>query len=154
LTLAAAVPSPCLLVCNLPSREKLSSAQIWAVKPAREFKFPVTINRYRQTAVALVNPSSTDAATVRVSILDYSGQSARLGIPDHFEIKIRPLERISKFFWQMALEASALTVIINPPDSFQGSVVFSSDSAFVVSALNIMFPEGKFVPAPVLFTAP
>jgi len=154
LTLAAAVPSPCKLVCNLPSTQKLSSAQITAVKPAREFKLPVTINQYRQTAVALINPSSTDAATVGVSILDQSGKSAQLGVPVQFTVVLHPLERISKFLWQMALEQSPLTVLVNPPDSFQGSVIFSSASPFVVSALHIMYPEGKFVPVPALSTSP
>jgi hypothetical protein len=154
LTLAAAVPSPCKLVCNLPSTQKLSSAQITAVKLAREFKLPVTINQYRQTAVALINPSSTDAATVDVSILDQSGKNAQLGVPGHFVVTLRPLERISKFLWQMALEQSPLTILVSPPDSFQGSVIFSAASPFVVSALNIMYPEGKFVPVPALSTSP
>src|SRR5437867_929340 len=40
LTLIAATPAPCLLVCNRPSTEKLSSAMITAIKPAREFRLP------------------------------------------------------------------------------------------------------------------
>ena len=148
LTLVAAAPSPCLLVCNRPSTEKLSSAQISAVIPAREFKLPMIINENRQTAVALINPSSTDTVTVKASILDSTGQSARLDVPNQFEIKIRPLERISKFVWEMAAQSSNAAVP-SPPSSFQGSVVFSSDLPFVTSGLHIMFPEGKFVPVAV-----
>jgi hypothetical protein len=148
LTLVAAAPAPCLLVCNRPSTEKLSSSQITAVKPAREFKMPMTINPNRQTAVALINPSSSDPITVKVAILDSAGQSAKIGIPNQFVITVRPLERISKFVWQMALEQSPLASVPSPSESFQGSLVFSSDLPFVASGLHIMFPEGKFAPVP------
>lgn len=144
-TLITAPPSPCLLVCNRPSTEKLSSAQIAAVKPAREFHLPVTINANRQTALALVNPSATATVTVKISILDASGAAATLGVPSSFEVTIHPLERISKFLWQLALEHSALTVVIPPPEMFQGSLILSGDNPFAVGALHIMFPEAKFV---------
>src|SRR5436309_2490035 len=152
LTVVAAAPAPCLLVCNRPSTEKLSSAQITAVKPAREFKMPMTINPNRQTAVALINPSSSDPVTVKVSILDSAGQSAQLAVSNSFEITLRPLERVSKYFWQMASEQSPLGIAPNPPGFFQGSLVFSSDLPFVVSGLHIMYPEGKFVPVPAVST--
>jgi hypothetical protein len=151
LTLVAAAPAPCLLVCNRPSSEKLSSAQITAVRPGLEFRMPMTINPNRQTAVALINPSSSAAVTVKVSILDSSGQAAKLEVPSSFEVKVGPLERISKFVWQMAAESST-TAAPNLPDSFQGSLIFSSDSPFVASGLHIMFPEGKFVPVPAVST--
>jgi hypothetical protein len=152
LTLVAAPPAPCLLVCNRPSNEKLSSAQITAVKPAREFRMPMTINPNRQTAVALINPSSAAPVTVKVAILDSSGQSAQLNVPSSFEITIRPLERVSKFVWEMAIEQSSLGSRPTPPSSFQGSLIFSSDSLFVASGLQIMFPEGKFTPVPAVAT--
>src|SRR5436309_14400523 len=44
LTLVAAAPARCQLVCDRPSTEKLSSAKIAAIKPAREFKMAMTIN--------------------------------------------------------------------------------------------------------------
>jgi len=150
--LVAAAPAPCLLVCNRPSTEKLSSAQIAAVKPAREFKMPLTINPNRQTAVALINPSSADTVTVKVSILDSTGQGAQLAVSNSFEIRIPPLERISKYGWQMASEQSRLLSRATPPDSFQGSLVFSSDWPFVVGGLHIMYPEGKFVPVAAVST--
>jgi hypothetical protein len=152
LTLVAAPPAPCLLVCNRPSTEKLSSAQITAVKPAREFRMPMTINPNRQTAVALINPSSAAPVTVKVAILDSAGQSAQLNVPSSFEITIRPLERVSKFVWEMAIEQSSLASRPTPPSSFQGSLIFSSDSLFVASGLQIMFPEGKFTPVPAVAT--
>ncbi|PYS06263.1 MAG: hypothetical protein DMG17_32645, partial [Acidobacteria bacterium] len=152
LTLVAAAPARCQLVCDRPSTEKLSSAQIAAVKPAREFKMPMTINPNRQTAVVLINASSSDPVTVKVSILDSTGQSAQLAVPNSFEITLRPLERVSKYFWQMASEQSPLGIAPNPPDFFQGSLVFSSDLPFVVSGLHIMYPEGKFVPVPAVST--
>ena len=152
LTLVAAAPARCQLVCNRPSTEKLASAQIAAVKPAREFKMPLTINPNRQTAIALINPSSAEPVTVKVSILDSTGQSAQLSVPNSFEIRIPPLERVSKYVWQMASEQSPLLVVPTPPDSFQGSLVFNSDLPFVASGVHMMYPEGKFVPVPAVST--
>lgn len=153
-TLVAAPPSPCQLICNRPSTEKLSSTQTPSIKPARDFRLPVTINSYRQTALALVNPSCTDAVNVKISILDAFGEIAKLGPPTQFEIKIRPLERISKYLWQMAVEHSILTVIFPVPEMFQGSVILTADAPFAAGALNIMFPEGKFVSIPSLSPIP
>ncbi len=154
LSLVASTPARCLLVCNHPSTEKVSSTQIYGIKPAREFRFPVTLNTYRQTALTLVNPSPTETATVKVSILNISGESASLSVPDSFELHIGPLERVSKFLWQMGMEHSALTVIPPPPEAFQGTVVVSADVPIAAGSLNIMFPEGKFVAVPVVPTLP
>jgi hypothetical protein len=148
LTLVAAAPQACLLVCNRPSTEKLSSTQIPAIKPAKEFRLPVTFNLYRQTALAIINPSAVETATVRISLLDLSGKNANLGVPDSFEIRIPPLQRVSKFLWQLARESSALTVVIPAPESFQGSVILASNIPIAVGALHIMFPQGKFVAIP------
>ena len=148
-TLAAAPPSPCLLICNWPSYAKISSMQVSAMKPAVEFRLPITFNQYRQTALALINPSASAPVNVRLSMLDASGKPARLGVPDSFDMQIGPLERISRFLWQMAAEHSALTVIFPVPESFQGSLVLTADNPFVVSGVNIMFPEGKFVSIPI-----
>ena len=154
LTLIAAAPSPCLLVCNRPSTEKLSSAMIPAIKPAREFRFPATINRNRQTALALVNPSATDPVIVRVSLLNASGENADLGVANTFEVRIPPLERICNFLWQLALEHSPTVAVVPVPEMFQGSVLLTADAPFAVGALNIMFPEGKFVTIPTFSPLP
>jgi hypothetical protein len=147
-TLVGAPPSPCLLVCNRPSTEKISSTQVPAVVAAREFRFPVTINRFRQTALALINPSATESASVRVTVLNASGETAALGVPGTFDVRIQPLERVSRFLWQLALDHSSPAVVIPVPDSFQGSVVLTGDKPFAVGALNVMFPEGKLVSIP------
>src|SRR5438093_2483349 len=141
LTLVAAAAARSQLVCDRPSTEKLSSAQIAAIKPAREFKMPMTINPNRKPSGALINASSADTVTVKVSILDSTGQSAQLAVPNSFEITLRPLERVSKYVWQMASEQSPLGIAPNPPAFFQGSMVFSSDLPFVVTRLHIMYPE-------------
>jgi hypothetical protein len=154
ITLVAAAPQACMLVCNWPSTEKLASTQIAAVKPAREFRLPVTINRYRQTALALVNPSATETATVRISLVDAAGNAAKLGVPDSFEIRIPPLQRVSRYLWQLALESSALTVVMPTPESFQGSVTLSANTPIAVGALHLMFPQGKFVSIPSLSSLP
>ena len=149
-TLANAAPFPCLLICNRPSTEKLSSAQISAVRPATEFRLPVTLNRYRQTALAIVNPSATRTLRIKVTLLDAAGDIPKLGVPASFEEKVEPLARTSKFLWQMAQEHSPLDVIVPVPDMFQGSLILSAEIPFAVGALNIMFPEGKFVTIPIL----
>lgn len=151
-TLVAAPPPPCLLICNWPSTEKVSSMQVPAMVPAIEFRLPITFNPYRQTALALINPSASVPVNVKLSMLDASGKPAQLGVPKSFDVKIGPLERISKFLWQMATEHSALTVIFPVPENFQGSLVLTADNPFVASAVNFMFPEGKFVSIPI-FTA-
>jgi hypothetical protein len=148
LTLVAAAPSPCLLVCNRPSSEKLSSTQISAVRAARSFQLPVTLNRYRQTGLAIINPSTTEVNSVRVSILDASGNPATLGASNSFELKLGPQERVTGLLWQMVLEHSALTALLPVPEGFQGSVLVTAERPFAVGALNIMFPEGKFVSVP------
>ena len=144
-TLIAAPPERCMLVCNRPSNEKLSSAQIPAVRPAREFRFPLTLNRNRQTALAIVNPSSVDTVTASITVLDGSGLSANLGVPNRFEVKIGPQQRISKLVWEMVLESAPTFAPVPFPEGFQGSVIITSTTSFAVGALNIMFPEGKFV---------
>ena len=154
ITLVAHAPQPCMLVCNWPSTEKLASTQIAAVTPARQIQLPVTINSYRQTALALVNPSATDTATVRISILDAAGNEAKLGVPAIFDIQIPPLRRVSKYLWQLALDSSALTVVVPPPDSFQGSVTLSANIPIAVGALHLMFPQAKFTSIPILSLFP
>ncbi len=153
-TLMAATPQPCLLVCNRPSTEKLSSVMIPGIKAAREFRLPATINTNRQTALALVNPSATEAVSIRISLLNASGEKADLGVANTFDVRVRPLERISKFLWEHAVEHSPQVVAVTPPEMFQGSVLLTADAPFAVGALNIMFPEGKFVAIPVLSTLP
>ena len=154
ITQVAATPFRCLLVCNRPSTEKLASTQISALKPEKEFRLPVTINRNRQTALALVNPSATETVSVTVSLLNALGENANLGVPNSFEITIRPLEQISGFLWQMALEHSPPDVVVSVPEMFQGSVILTADTPFAVGALNIMFPEGKFVSIPIISPLP
>lgn len=154
ITQVAAAPSPCLLVCNRPSTEKLSSTQISALKPATEFRLPLTLNRNRQTALALVNPSATETVRVKVSLLNTSGENADLGVANRFELTLRPLEQIADFLWAMALAHSPPGLVVALPDMFQGSVILTADTPFAVGALNFMFPEGKFVAVPVISPLP
>jgi hypothetical protein len=154
ISLIAATPARCLLVCNRPSTEKLSSTQLYAVSPAREFRLPMTINGFRQTALALINSSPTDTATVKVSVLDASGAAANLGVPSTFDLKIGPMQRVSELVWQMIVEHFPSFASIPPPDSFQGTVVLSADLPIAAGSLNIMFPEGKFAAVPLISMVP
>jgi hypothetical protein len=86
--------------------------------------------------------------------MDATGKAAQLGVPDIFEIRIGPLERVSRYLWQLALESSALTVVVPTPESFQGSVTLSADIPIAVGALHIMFPQGKFISIPSLSSFP
>jgi hypothetical protein len=147
-TLVTGSPAPCQLVCNVPSTEKLASTAVPAVQAGRDFQLPVTLSANRQTALALVNPSTTDSVNVKVSILASTGEPANLGVPNSFDLKIGPQERVSKYLWQMALEHSALTVIVPVPELFYGSVILHADAPMAAAALNLMFPEGKFVGIP------
>jgi hypothetical protein len=149
LSLVAATPEPCLLICKQPSTVKISSMQISSMKSGQEFQLPVTLNSYRQTGLALINPSETQKIDIRLSIFDEAGAPAKLGVPNTFDLQIGPLQRISKFLWQMALDHSPLTAILPVPSDFQGSVVLTSDRPFAVGAVNIMEPEGKMVSIPV-----
>jgi hypothetical protein len=143
-TLVAASPEPCLLICNRPSSEVISTTQTTAVRPAQEFRFPITINRNRQTAVAVVNPSASATIDIQVSILDENGTEAKLGVPASFELTVPPLQRISSFVWELAVEQSALAVAPPVPEMLHGSVVMTSDGPMAVGAVNMLYPEGKF----------
>lgn len=154
ITQVAAAPSRCLLVCNRPSTEKLASAQISALKPEKEFVLPFTINGNRQTALALVNPSATDTVNIKVSLFDTSGENADLGVPNSFDILLRPLERIADFLWRIAQAHSPSGLVVGVPETFQGSVILNADTPFAVGALNVMSPEGKFVAVPIISPLP
>jgi hypothetical protein len=143
IALIAADPVPCAALENRPSTEILASTPVQAIRAAREFRFPVTIGHNRQSAIAVVNPSTADI-TVRVTILDATGQSARLEVPSSFEMTLRPLERVSKMFLQFASAGSPLGESARIPEVFQGSVVVTSDSPMAAAVLQILFPEGKF----------
>jgi len=54
----------------------------------------------------------------------------------------------------MALAHSPPGRVVSVPDMFQGSVILTADTAFAVGALNIMFPEGKFVSVPIISPLP
>ncbi len=84
----------------------------------------------RQSAYAIVNPSSSDAAKIDLVALDSRGNTACAT-----SLTIPPLNRISKF-------ASELLFPCNAPGI--GSVIISSTLPIAVGALEVSFPEGKF----------
>jgi hypothetical protein len=143
-SLIAADPVPCSRVESRPSNEIVAGTPLPAIRAAKEFRFPVTIAVNRQSAVAVINPSRSDSVTVRITILDASGQSARLEIPTSFELTLHPLERVSKMLFQLAAEDSPLADSARLPEMFQGSIVVTSDNLIAAAVLQILFPEGKF----------
>lgn len=143
----AAPPVRCLLICNRPSTEIISSIQLPSIRPAQEFYLPVTIAQNRQTALALVNPSATNPVQIKLTLSDESGKPAALGFPADLKISLHPRQRTSQFLWQLYVESSALTVVTPFPERFHGSLRIAADAPVVASAIHMLFPEGKYINA-------
>ncbi|HEY3131002.1 MAG TPA: hypothetical protein VGL91_16225 [Acidobacteriota bacterium] len=124
-------------ICQRPSTEIITSAQVPPVKAA--FKFSAfAVNRpNRQSGYAFVNPSPTDTVDVFLSLLDSTGKLVASG-----NLKILPQARISKLLSEL---------VSSPPSDFMGTlrVTIANGPLIGVGALNILFPEGKFLELPV-----
>ncbi|HEY3130234.1 MAG TPA: hypothetical protein VGL91_12315, partial [Acidobacteriota bacterium] len=146
-TFISASPQPCLLVCNRSSAEIIASAHIPAVRAAKEFRAAVAITKNRHTALALVNPSDSQAASVQITLRHPSGE-----LYHAFNRRIDPQNRITKYVW--VLVQCDLDFCPFPPEPtpemFHGSVQITSDIPIAVAALDVLFPEGKYVAVPVL----
>jgi hypothetical protein len=144
ISLVNSEPVPCAPIDLRQSYEILAGTPMAAVRPSQEFRFPVVVGANRQPAVSVVNPSESDSIIVRFTILDESGQIAGLDVPASFETTLRPLERSSSLLLQLAAADGGGLL----PDSFQGSVLLTSESPFAAGMLNILLPEGKFESVP------
>ncbi len=124
-------------ICHRPSTEIITSAQVLPVKAAVKFSAFAVNRPNRQSGYAFINPSSTDTVDVFLSLLDSSGKLAASG-----NLKIPPQGRISKLLPEL---------VNNPPSDFMGTlrVTTASGPLIGVGALNVLFPEGKFVELPV-----
>jgi len=142
--LIAADPAPCTALSAHPSYEMLSSTQIPAIRPALDFRFPVTLGPSIQTALVLVNPSETETVDVAIRILGDGGENARLAIPSSFVVSLKPLQRVSGFLSQLAADSPSISALLPDQELFRGSLSASSTGLIAVGALNIFFPEGKF----------
>lgn len=117
-------------ICIRPSSEIVTSVQLPATSASRKFSSFVVIRPNRKSGYAIVNPSTTDAATVFLSLIDMSGKfvsSATVQVP--------PQGRLSRFIQEFLPDA---------PSDFMGSLRITSTVPVGFGGVNVLFPEGKF----------
>lgn len=160
ITLIAGEPRSCQVICNRTSSEIVTSVQIPAVRPARGFQNPVTINPNRHTAMALVNPSHSESAELQITLLDSSGEIFLYGdeeVPLEISFLLRPRNRSAQFVWDFFDDCDvnhqvclAVALPSRPvPEMLHGSIRIESDRPIAVGAVHLLFPEGKLVSQPV-----
>ena len=138
-------PEPCVKKCNRPSTDFVTTAQIWAVKPAREFRSAATIGPMRESAYSLVNPAQAGTAAVVIEALNPSGGSF-----DRNEFKIAPQQRVSGFLFELLILNKVFVAPPQRPEHFHGSVRILADRPIAVGAFNVQFPEGKLTNLPLI----
>jgi len=118
-------------ICMRPSTEILTSAQAPAVRAAQKFSAFAVIRTYRRSGFALVNPSSSQSATVFLSLMDLSGNFIASGT-----VQIAPQSRISRFTEEVLPAA---------PSDFMGSLRITSNIPIGVGGVNVLYPAGEFM---------
>jgi len=116
-------------ICMRPSTEINTSVQVQAVAPATKFGAFVASVTNRKSAYAIINPSTTQTATVFLSLMNLSGQfvgTATLQIP--------PQNRVSRFVHEL---------VPNVPAGFMGSLHITSSLPVGFGGVNVLAPEGK-----------
>jgi hypothetical protein len=116
-------------ICVRPSTEIVTSVQTEAVRMAKKFSGFAVIRPTRKSGYALVNPSTSEPATVFLSLMDFSGKFIASGT-----VQIPPQARLSRFIEEL---------IPNAPSDFMGSLRMTSTVPIAAGAVNILFPEGK-----------
>lgn len=89
-----------------------STTQVGTVRPGTKFCAAAMITPNRHTHFALVNPSETQTATVKVDALDASGKSF-----DSNEVKLGPRGRLSKSLWDLLILNKIFIMPPKKPDS-------------------------------------
>jgi hypothetical protein len=117
-------------ICTRPSTEILTSVQLPAVSAARKFSGFAVIRPFRKSGYAIVNPSTTQTATVFLSLMDFAGRLVASGT-----IEVAPQVRISRFIQEF---------LPNAPSDFMGSLRITSTVPVVFGGVNVLFPEGEF----------
>ncbi|HEY3127833.1 MAG TPA: hypothetical protein VGL91_00095 [Acidobacteriota bacterium] len=143
-TFVGAPPAPCLLICNRPSTEIIASARVLAVKAAKEFRVAASITHNRHTALALVNPSASDSANIQATLFGPSGEVLKTFSGYH----VPPQGRLTEYTWNLVECNFCFVPPQPPPDMFHGTLQIISDIPIAVGALDVLFPEGKFVGVP------
>lgn len=145
IALISAAPFLCIApICMRPSTQIVTIAVVPAVRPSREFRANASLTSQRESAYALVNPSSSQTATIEIIAADSSGR-----ILDQNTIRVPAQGRVAKFLWELLLLGKVFVAPPKRPNFFHGSVKITSDIPIAVGALNVLSPEGKFAGLPV-----
>lgn len=117
-------------ICIRPSTDVLTSVLAPAVAAAQKFSAFAVIRPFRKSGYAIVNPSTTQAATVFLSLMDFSGRFIASGT-----VEIPPQGRLSRFVHEFLPDA---------PADFMGSLKITSTAPVAFGGVNVLFPEGEF----------
>lgn len=124
---AAVGPHP---ICVRPSTDIVTSALSQSVRAAQRFNGFAVIRPYRKSGFAIVNPSTTQTATVFLSLMDFSGRFIASGT-----VQVAPQARVSRFVHEFLPDA---------PQEFMGSLRITSTVPVALGGVNVLFPEGEF----------
>jgi hypothetical protein len=127
-------------ICIRPSTEIVTSVQLPALDGARKFSAFTVIRPNRKSAFAIVNPSTTEKATVFLSLMDPSGKfvaSSTIDVP--------PQGRVSRFAHELLPAA---------PSDFMGALRITSTIPVGFGGVNVLFPGGDFTGINVVSQAP
>ncbi len=112
------------------STDLLTSVQIPGMSASTRLSGFAVIRPYRQSAFAIVNPSTTQTANVFLSLMDLSGKLVASGI-----VQIAPQARVSRFVREFLPDA---------PQDFIGSFRITSSVAVALGGVNVLLPDGDF----------
>jgi len=117
-------------ICMRPSTEILTSVQVPAVRSAQKFNGFAVVRPYRKSAYAIVNPSTTQTATVFLSLMDLNGRLIASGT-----VQVSPQARLSKFVQEFLPDS---------PSDFMGSFRITSTIPVGFGGVNVLLPQGEF----------
>jgi hypothetical protein len=117
-------------ICMRPSTEILTSVQVPAVRAAQKFGGFAVVRPYRKSAYAIVNPSTTQTATVFLSLIDLDGRLVASGTA-----QVPPQGRLARFVQEYLPGA---------PLNFMGSFRITSTIPVGFGGINMLAPDGDF----------
>jgi hypothetical protein len=117
-------------ICMRPSTEILTSVQMPASAAAVKFSGFVAIQPNRKSGYAIVNPSTSQTATVFLSLMDSAGRFVASGT-----VQIPPQGRVSRFVHEFLPTA---------PSGFMGSLRITSTIPVGFGGVNVLYPEGEY----------
>lgn len=130
---------------RVPSSAVLTTVEVAAVKPGREFSAAGFITPARESGFSIVNPSRLETAHVIVTARRADGSSF-----DGNELLVEPGRRLSLLLFELLIRNKNFVVPPRRPTNYFGEVSFSSDIPIAVGGLQVLFPEGKWSNLPVV----